>query len=153
MTEKPSLKDVPVINVPKEDDIDDAASKEAAALEDGTLSVCVMGSRRSMEAYTITATELKGLSIWSVVENRAYNVASGSGSFAIGLLSQALFTNFEELPPLAQATCYIGIPFGLAIAIISFLVGKYISSQKDGLEKSIKDETSHDNSQGRTKRP
>jgi hypothetical protein len=105
----------------------------------------VKGSTRSMEAYTITATELKGLTIWSVLENRSYTVASGFASFAIGLLLQAIFSGFDKLTPMAQAICLIGTPFGIVIAMVSFFVGRYLSSKKEDLEKSIKDETAHDN--------
>ena len=133
--------EVPLIDIPPDDDLDDAANREALEIESGNLTLHVRGCTRKMDAYTVTSTELDGLTIWGIMENKAYTIASGSASFALGLFFQAAFSDFGNLTPLAQAICFVGIPFGVLLALASFFVGKYLSGQKVGLQNTIKEET------------
>ena len=143
--EQLAVREVPLIPAPAEDTIDDAASREAADIGAGRLSLQVVGSTRHMTAYTITSTELDGLSTWGVIANTSYTISSGFGSFSLGLLMQAIFSDFSKLPALAQAICYVGVPIGVILAIASFLVGRYLSSKKQGLQRIIENQTNHDN--------
>lgn len=138
-------KNVPLIQPPESDLGDDDAAKESALIGQGKLDLVVQGCVRRMKAYTITSTELEGIETWSVIKNTAYATAFSLWSFSLGLIMQAAFSKFEELPPIAQALCYLGIPAGIIIGGVVFLIAKYLSSKSKGLREIIVGETAYDN--------
>ena len=69
---------------PPSSDIDDAAVKEAAGINDGTLEFSVQGTRRTIKTYTITSSELEGLSVWNSTSNAASTIGWGLITFVLG---------------------------------------------------------------------
>ncbi|MBX2835125.1 MAG: hypothetical protein KTR28_09170 [Micavibrio sp.] len=135
---------VPLIPAPPEDDIDDAANKEAAGFGSGNLALNVRGCTRSMTAYTITSSELDGLSIWNTLSNIAYTTAFSLWSFASALFIQALFMDFKNAPPLAQSSCYLGIPAAVLLGVVCCFVAKFITKKSKDLREIITSETNHE---------
>lgn len=138
--------EVPVIPVPQEDTLDDAANKEAAGINSGRLEMYVQGSIRSMKGYTITSVELDGLSTWSTLKNTAYTIAFSLFSFSLGLFVQISFSGYETVPEIAKAICFLGIPAGLVLGLITLYIGWYLSGKSQGLRDTIEKETAHNGS-------
>ena len=138
--------EVPVIPVPSKDSMDDSAEKESAFMSSGHLELTVQGSKRRMKAFTITSTELASLDTGGVLKNTAYATAFSLLSFAIGLATQALFSDFSKLPPLAQAMSKLGIPLALILCAVAFFIAWHISKNVDGIKNIVEGETAHDNS-------
>ena len=109
----------------------------------GTLQIQLSGAIRRMIAYTVTKTELSSFSAWSSVSNKATTTAFSLWSFAIGLLVQALFSDFDKITPVAKAVVYIGCPLAGVLGLVAFTIGKQLTNASGNLETMIKAETEH----------
>jgi len=110
----------------------------------GTIqALSVNGSQRSMKAFTITELELSQLSSSGQVETTATSFAWSLWAFAVGLIVQAVFSDFNKIPELAKALCYVAIPITLTLGSACFLIGLHFAKKAKSIQDTIKTETTH----------